>query len=244
MEENKAGKRVLVVEAHPDDIEWYAGGTIAKLARADAEITYVICTEGEKGSYDPDTNPLALAAQRKQEQRAASDCLMVKQAIYLGHPDGMLKNSLELRRQLTALYRQHQPELLLAFDPWKRYELHSDHLAAASAAVEARLAARMPLFDSHTRAQGWNAWTIPELWLFNPEVPNHYVDVSDTFALKLQALRLHASQNVWGEDSVQYLTELARACGEKIGCALAEEFHRIVIAGPFARSLAVPTPAA
>lgn len=240
-EENMIGKRVLVVAAHPDDGEWYAGGTLAKLARAGAQITLVICTEGEKGSYDPDTNPLALAAQRKQEQQAANDCLRIAQVVYLGHPDGALENSPELRRQLTALYRRHRPELLLAFDPWKRYELHPDHLAAGRAAVEARLAARMPLFDPQTRAQGWIAWTIPELWLFNPEAPNHRVDVSDTFALKLQALRLHASQNVWGDDSVQFLTEQARACGEKIGCARAEEFHRIVIEGAIARSPSAPS---
>jgi LmbE family N-acetylglucosaminyl deacetylase len=227
---------VLVVEAHPDDIEWYAGGTIAQLVHEGAEITYVICTEGEKGSYDPHTNPIALAAKRKQEQQAASDWLQVKRVVYLGYADGTLENSPELRRQLATLYRQYQPELLLTFDLWKRYELHPDHLATGQAAVAARLAARMPLFHPHTRAQGWHTWTIPELWLFNPEVPNHYVDVSETFTLKLQALRLHESQNVWGDDSVQYLTELARSCGAKIGCALAEEFHRIVIEGALARS--------
>ena len=237
------GKRALVVEAHPDDIEWYVGGTIAKLARGGAEITYVICTEGEKGSYDPDVNPIALAARRKQEQQAAADFLQVKRVIYLGHPDGALENSPELRRQLTALYRQYQPELLLAFDPWKRYELHPDHRAAGFAALDARLAARMPLFEPHTRAQGWAAWTIPELWLFNPEVANHYVDVSDTFELKLQALRLHQSQNVWGADSVQFLRELAQACGAQNDCALAEAFHRIVFSGALARSTVTPTPA-
>ncbi len=224
-------KRVLVIVAHPDDAEWYAGGTLAKLARDGAAVTFVICTEGEKGSYDPDTNPLALAVQRKHEQQAAADLLGVKQVIYLGHPDGALENSPELRRQLSALYRQYRPDLLIAFDPWKRYELHPDHRAAGWAALDARLAARMPLFDAHTRAQGLSAWTIPELWLFNPEAPNHYIDVSETFALKLQALRLHASQDVWGGDSVQHLTDMARACGERIGCALAEEFHRIVIEG-------------
>lgn len=229
-------KRVLVVAAHPDDIEWYAGGTIATLARDSAAITYVICTEGDKGSYDPDTNPLALAAKRKQEQQAAADLLGVKQVVYLGHPDGALENSAELRRQLTALYRQHRPDLLLAFDPWKRYELHPAHRTAGWAALDARLAARMPLFEPPLRAQGLSAWTIPELWLYNPEAPNHFVNVSDTFTFKLQALRLHESQNVWGEDSVHYLTEMARACGERIGCALAEEFHRIVIEGAIARA--------
>ncbi len=224
-------QRVLVVGAHPDDAEWYAGGTIARLAREGAAIVYVICTEGEKGSYDPETDPPALAATRKAELQAACELLQVERAIWLGHADGALENSPDLRRQLVELYRQLRPQLLIAFDPWKRYELHPDHLAAGRAAVEARLAARMPLFEPQLRAQGLSAWTIPELWLFNPEAPNHYVDVSETFERKLHALRLHRSQNVWGEDSVEFLSEHARACGVEAGCALAEEFHRIVIAG-------------
>ena len=114
-------RRVLVVGAHPDDAEWYAGGTIAGLAAQGAAITFVICTEGEKGSYDPAADPLALAAQRKQEQQAACDLLHVEQAVFLGHPDGALENSAALRRQLMTLYRQLRPDLLLAFDPWKRY---------------------------------------------------------------------------------------------------------------------------
>ena len=122
--------RVLVVTAHPDDAEWYAGGSIARLAREGSTVTYIICTEGEKGSYDPGTDPQALAARRKQEQKAACELLGVGQAIFLGHADGGLENSPALRRQLTALYRRERPDLLITFDPWKRYELHPDHLVA------------------------------------------------------------------------------------------------------------------
>src|SRR5437762_586766 len=122
--------RVVVVTAHPDDAEWYAGGSIARLAREGAEITYIICSEGEKGSYDPETDPRALAERRKQEQKAACELLGVEAAVFLGHADGALESAPALRLQLTALYRQKRPDLLLAFDPWKRYELHPDHLAA------------------------------------------------------------------------------------------------------------------
>ena len=229
-------KRVLVVTAHPDDCEWFAGGTLARMAQEGAQISLVICTEGDKGSYDPQSDPAALAVRRKHEQRAAADVLGISQVIYLGYPDGALENSAQVRGELMSLYRQLQPELLLAFDPWRRYELHPDHLAAGAAAVQARLAARMPLFSAPAESPPASAWTIPELWLFQPAAPNHYVDVSGAFALKLQALRMHVSQNVWGEDSVQFLTEEARQCGAHAGCALAEAFHRIVIAGAIARS--------
>jgi LmbE family N-acetylglucosaminyl deacetylase len=229
------GKRVVVVAAHPDDCEWYAGGSLEWLARKGAEITYIICTEGEKGSYDPAANPIALAARRKREQRAAADLLGVRDVVYLGHPDGALENSPEVRRQLATLYRLLQPELLLAFDPWKRYELHPDHRAAGFAALDARIAARMPLYETHTRAEGLENWTIAEVWLFNPEQTNHFVDILGSFPLKLQALRLHESQNVWGEDSVRFLTEMAKASGERAGWTMAEEFHRIVFEGAIAK---------
>ncbi len=229
-------ERVLVVEAHPDDIEWYAGGTIARLARAGAEITFIIGTEGERGSYNSADDPLALAETRKREQQAAANLLGVKQLVYLGHPDGALVSTLDLRQQLALLYRRYRPDLLLAFDPWKRYELHPDHLAAGHAAVHARLFAKMPLYFQDTAEGELRAWAIPELWLFNTDEPNHYIDVSETFDLRLQALRLHHSQNVWGPDSVEYLTANARAAGEKAGCQYAEEFHRIVIEGAIARS--------
>ncbi len=176
------------------------------------------------------------ASARKQEQRAAADLLGIRNAVYLGYPDGGLEPTPQLRKQLALLYRTYRPELLLAFDPWKRYELHPDHLAAGRAAVEARLFAKLPLYFPETRREGLEEWVVPELWLFNTDEPNHFVDVTDTFRYRLDALRLHASQNVWGPDSVQFLTETVRAAGEKLGCEYAEGFHKIVIEGAIARS--------
>ena len=229
-------KRVLVVEAHPDDVEWYAGGTIACLTRQGCAITLVICTEGERGSYDSAASPVILAATRKQEQRAAADFLGIGEIVYLGYPDGQLEPTMELRRELAVLYRRFKPDLLLTFDPWKRYELHPDHLAAGRAALDARIVSKMPLFYTHTRALGYDAWAIPEIWLYNADQPNHYVDVGETLAVRLEALRLHASQNVYGDDSVQYLTRQAEEAGVRAGCRYAEAFHRIVVEGAIARS--------
>src|SRR5581483_7509577 len=177
-------QRVLVVEAHPDDAEWYCGGTIAKLAREGAEITFVICTEGEKGSYDANANPVELARTRKREQEAARAWMGVREIVYLGVPDGELQPTLEMRKRLALLYRQYRPEILLTFDPWKRDELHPDHRACGTVALDARLAAnRAP-------------WATPQLWLFNTDAPNHFVDVSETFDTRVAALKLHASQSV------------------------------------------------
>jgi len=223
-------QRVLGVAAHPDDLEWYAGGTLAKLARQGAEITFVICTGGDKGSYDANTDPRALAAQRYAEQHESAKFLGVAQVICLGYADGELQANDDLKKRLVALYRKIQPELVLAFDPWKRYELHPDHLAAGRAAVDARIAAKMPLFYPELRAEGLNAWAVRELWLFNADAPNHFVDVSETLETQFRALALHRSQStVWDDAARQFIEQNARAHGRAIGVEYAEAFRRIVI---------------
>ncbi len=224
-------QRVMGVAAHPDDLEWYAGGTLAKLARDGVEIIFVICTDGGKGSYDPNANSHALAAQRKQEQDAAAQLLGVQHVIWLDYADGELEANAELRKRLAMLYRQYQPELLLTFDPWKRYELHPDHLAAGRAAVEARIAAKMPLFYPETQ-QGQAAWAIGELWLFNTDAPNHFVEVSATLDLQMRALAQHRSQTtVWDETARAFIETTAQENGKTVGQSHAESFRRIVIEG-------------
>ncbi|MDE3088120.1 MAG: PIG-L family deacetylase [Chloroflexota bacterium] len=229
------GKRVLGVGAHPDDLEWYAGATIAKLAREGAEIAFVVCTKGDKGSYDPDADAHRLAAQREAEQRDAASALGIREVIFLEYADGELEASAPLRRQLALLYRKRQPELLLAFDPWKQYELHPDHRAAGHAALDARLAAKMPLYYPESHAQGLRAWAIRELWLFNAAAPNHFVDVSETLELQQRALRYHRSQTtVWDDAARGFIEKNARENGRRIGVQYAEAFRRIVIEGGLA----------
>ena len=226
--------RIMVVEAHPDDVEWYCGGTLIEFARESSDITLVICTEGEKGAYDIETDPVELAATRKQEQESVRRLLGIREIIYLGIPDGELQPTLELRKRLALLYRQYQPEILMTFDPWKRGELHPDHRACGTAACDARLAAKMPLY--YPRAENLEAWATPQLWLFNTDAPNHYVDVTKTLALRLETLKMHASQSVGNEQNIAYVTDVARADGEKFGVQYAEAFHRIVIEGSIARA--------
>lgn len=197
-------QNVIVVEAHPDDAEWYCGGTIAKLARDGADITFVICTEAEKGSYDPATNPIELARTRKREQQAASGLLGVREMVYLGVPDGELQATLEMRKTLALLYRKYRPDLLLTFDPWTRDELHPDHRACGTVALDARLAAKMPLY--YPNGEGLSAWATPEIWMFGSDAPNHFVDVTHTFETRVAALKLHASQTVGDAQNVAYVT--------------------------------------
>jgi LmbE family N-acetylglucosaminyl deacetylase len=224
-------KRIIGVAAHPDDLEWYAGATLAKLAST-AEIIFVICTNGDKGTFDSTTDPHQLAAQRRAEQMAAAQVLGVRQVIFLDHPDGELAPTLELRARLAQLYRQHRPELLLAFDPWKRYELHPDHLAAGRLALDARLAAKLPLFNPELRTQKIDAWAIPEIWLFNADAPNFFIDVSETMDIQMRALEQHRSQTtVWDAPARTFLLNAARENGKAISVPYAETFRKIVIEG-------------
>ena len=129
-------ERVMLIAAHPDDPEFGCGGTIAKWAQAGKAITYVLLTSGDKGSKDPNIHPGQLATQREAEQRAAAQVLGVQQVIFLRHPDGLLENNLDLRRQLAGIIRKFKPNVLVAIDPWRRYQLHPDHRAAGFAALD------------------------------------------------------------------------------------------------------------
>jgi LmbE family N-acetylglucosaminyl deacetylase len=223
-------KRVLGVGAHPDDLEWFAGGTIARLAQEGAEIFSVVCTNGEKGSYDPGADPNRLATIRQAEQHEAARWLGVREVLFLDYADGDLASSPALTGQLVRLYRTYRPDLLLAFDPWKPYELHPDHLAAGRAALDARIGAKMPLYYPELRGEGLEAWAIPEIWLFNPGMPNHYVDVEHTAEVQLKALAAHRSQTtVWNDAARAFIETTLRERGEKGGAKYAEAFRRLVI---------------
>lgn len=225
-------KRVLGVAAHPDDLEWYAGATMARLVGEGTDVTFVLCTNGDKGSFDATARPVELSRQRQEEQRAAARYLGIRGVVFLDYPDGELTLTLRLREQLARLYRQQRPELLLAFDPWKEYEMHPDHLAAGRAALDARIAAKMPLYHPEMASEGLDAWAIPELWLFNANSPNHYMNVTATLETQLRALAHHTSQpSVWDNAARRFVIDNAKENGARVGVTYAEAFRRIVIEG-------------
>jgi LmbE family N-acetylglucosaminyl deacetylase len=223
----------MVVVAHPDDMEFYCGGTIAKLAQAGNEVTVVVCTEGDKGTFDLQADPDELAAIRKEEQEEAAKLLGIKGVIYLGYADGELEANPTIKQELAGLYRQYQPQVLFTFDPWKRYELHPDHLAAGQVALEARLAAKLPLYYPEQLTGGLAPCEITQIYLFNTDSPNYWEDITKTFDLRLQALFLHRSQFAAWEESVRkHIEAEAREAGRAIKKATyAEAFRRIAIEG-------------
>lgn len=228
-------RRLLAVGAHPDDVEYYCGGTVAALSRQGWHIEVVICTEGDKGlpwaveGASPDT----VRTTRRAEARLGLGILRGHALRILPYPDGELEaNKASLVRELARVYRECRPHLLLTFDPWKRYELHPDHRTLGLAALDARLAAKLPLYFPEFLQAGLEPWAVKEVWLFNTDELNHFVDITQTINVKLEALAKHASQfgPIW-EETASEMVKQASAVGQRMGVSYAEGFHRILIPG-------------
>ncbi len=182
----------LAVAAHPDDIEFGAGATLAKWAAAGCEVHLLVCTDGSKGSWDPSSSPAELVVTRQAEQRAAAQALgATGQVVFLGWPDGELESGIRQRWEVAHWIRALRPQVLLGHDPWKRYRLHPDHRHAGLLTVEALVAAREP----HVFTEQANPPHRPdELWLFEADEPDHLEDVEGFVEAKIAALEAHRSQ--------------------------------------------------
>jgi len=199
--EQQAVERVLVVVAHPDDVDFGAAGTIASWTAAGTRVSYCLVTDGDAGGFDPDVPRGQIAGIRQAEQRAAAAELGVDDLVFLGYPDGRLEPTIELRRDISRVIRQRRPQRVVTQSPernWDRiYASHPDHLAAGSATVSAVYPdARNPFAHVDLAAEGHEAWTVEELWVMGGAggTANRYIDVTDTFQRKLAALRAHVSQ--------------------------------------------------
>jgi LmbE family N-acetylglucosaminyl deacetylase len=227
-EPTEALDRVMVIAAHPDDPEFGAGGTIAKWALAGKEITYVLLTSGDKGSKDPNVRPGQLATQREEEQRAAACEIGVKEVIFLRHPDGILDNTLELRRQLAHIIRKYKPHIVLAIDPWRHYQLHPDHRAAGFAALDGIWSAREWHIFGEQLVGDEEPWRVKEIYLFWTDSPDYVEDVTETVDRRIAALSHHISQVGTDRQKLdERMRERLKKVGEKHEVEYAEEFKRI-----------------
>ena len=199
-------ERALVVVAHPDDVDFGAGGTIASWTGAGIEVSYCICTDGDAGGFDPSVPRDQIGGIRQLEQRAAAKELGVQDVVFLGYPDGRLLPTVELRRDISRVIRQTRPQRLLIQSPernWARiYASHPDHLAAGEAAISAVYPdARNPYAHLELAAEGHEAWAVPEVWVMaTGDRADRFVDVTDTYERKLAALRAHESQTAHMDD--------------------------------------------
>ncbi|MCB0995361.1 MAG: PIG-L family deacetylase [Acidimicrobiales bacterium] len=225
---------VLVVVAHPDDIDFGTAGTMAALARAGSRITYCLATCGEAGPPE-DMDRAELARIRQAEQRAAADAVGVTDLVFLGLPDGRLVPDLALRRDISRVIRQVRPDLVVAQNPQRRwdrvYASHPDHLAVAEATMAAVYPdARNPHAHPELLAEGLEPHAVPEVWVVGLEPADVVVDITDVFAQKVAALSSHRSQTAWIDDIHGLLLEWAESTARAHGLAdgrLAEAFRRV-----------------
>ena len=229
-------ERVLVVAAHPDDIEFGAAGTVARWIAEGATLRYLLMTRGDKGSDDPATDPDRLAEQREREQRAAAAELGVAGVDFLDEPDGQVEPSLRLRERVTYAIRAFQPEIVMGHDPTvlfvnNEWVNHPDHRAVGQVTVDAVFpTARDPLnFGEHLRA-GLQPWKVAELYLWSTNEANQIVDISDTLDRKIAALEHHASQFRDFAETAKWLRRRAEELGERAGYRAAEGFRRVMLA--------------
>ena len=192
-------ERILVVTAHPDDVDFGAAGSVARWTDAGIEVSYCICTSGEAGGFDDSIPRPTMAEIRQAEQRAAAKVVGVTDLTFLGHADGRLVSTIELRRDISRVIRQVRPQRVVGQSPERNfqriYASHPDHLAAGDATLAAVYPdSRNPFAHPELLDEGFEPWAVAELYLMTPNVSDTFVEITDTLERKLEALRCHASQ--------------------------------------------------
>jgi LmbE family N-acetylglucosaminyl deacetylase len=193
-------QQVLVIAAHPDDVDFGSAGTVARWTDAGISAAYCIVTDGDAGGYDESVPRADIAPLRRKEQTAAAACVGVHDLRFLGYPDGQVEPTLALRKDLARVIRQVRPDRVVCPTPERNYNRmppsHPDHRAVGSATLDAVYPdARNPFaFPELRTEEGLEAWTVREVWLQGGAAPNHYEDVTETFSRKIAALRAHESQ--------------------------------------------------
>jgi len=200
VEETPSGiERILVVAAHPDDVDFGVAGSVALWRKAGVEVRYCVVTDGDAGGSDRSMARDEMARIRRLEQQGAAAEVGVDDVVFLGHPDGRLAPTIELRRDVSREIRRMRPDRVVCQSPdriWDRLGAsHPDHLASGEATVCAVYPdARNPFAHPELLEEGLEPWSVPELWLMSAPEVTHVVDVTDTFDRKMAALRCHRSQ--------------------------------------------------
>lgn len=220
-------EKIMVVVAHPDDAEFGCAGTIARKVKEDgAQVIYVVCTNGDKGTPDPNLTPDRLTQMRRGEQWCAAGVLGVQDVVFLEHPDGGLEDTPEFREELVRLIRQHRPDTVFTMDPYRRYQMHRDHRKVAQVTLDAVFPySRDPQHHPNLlREEGLEPHKVKDVYLFSTDAPDHFVDITEYFETKLKALGCHESQVRSFQEWRDFITTWAKEAGEKAGFPLAEGF--------------------
>jgi LmbE family N-acetylglucosaminyl deacetylase len=222
-------ERVMVIFAHPDDAEVQCAGTIALWVEAGKKITYVVLTRGDKGTQDPSMAGDELVQIRQKEQLQAASELGVEKVVFLPNGDGELEVNLERRKILTRIIREHQPEVLITHDPWMRYQLHPDHRASGTLALDAVISARDRLYFPDQINDGVKPCRVKRVLFFASDQPDFWVDIGGTMEKKIAALGKHQSQVIQWPKWEEWMRRRAQNAGAPQGLKYAEPFKRLIL---------------
>jgi LmbE family N-acetylglucosaminyl deacetylase len=222
---------ILVITPHPDDSESGAGGTIARWCAEGKKVVLVVCTDGSKGTSDRSIKPEDLAKTREIETLNAAKVYGLAGVEFLRMPDQALEDNDEFREKIVRQIRKHKPRLLLTIEPDRPYIRHRDHTMAGRVTLDAVFPyARDYLAYPEHLEEGLEPHKVEEVWLFRAESPDTYIDVTDYFETRQNALHSHESQvGMRTEERDERTRNRLKETGEKIGVPYAESFKRLKI---------------
>ena len=223
-------ERAMLVIPHPDDAEGGVGGTVAKWVAEGTEVVFVLCTNGDKGTSDPEMTTEKLGAIREKEQAAAAECLGVKEVIYLRYGDGELDDTAKFRGELVRAIRKHRPDVVFCTDPFRQtFYLHRDHRVSGQVTLDAVFPyARDFLHYNEHIQEGLETHKVGDILMWGTEHPDTFIDITDTIDNKINALKKHASQVAGsGRDVDRFVKVNAQNQGQMANMPYAEGFKRI-----------------
>lgn len=228
-------KRVLAVGAHADDIDYAAGGTIAKWTKVGVHVEYLVITDGSKGTADPAMAPTQLADIRHTEQKQANEVLGVSRTHFLTYPDGQLEITMQLKKDIVRVVRQVRPDTVVLLDPTMVYSTehgiinHPDHRAVGQATLDAiyPLARDHLSFPELTQDEQLEPHKVAHALLIHLDKHTSLVDISETLDLKLAALSAHASQFTDIDKVGEQVRSTAATLGQQAECQYAEGFVQL-----------------
>ena len=227
--------RAMVIMAHPDDIEFSCVGTVARWVRAGAEVSYVLVTSGDVGIADLSITRAQATEIREAEQLAAAEVVGVKDVVFFREPDGMVENTIALRKRIVREIRRFKPEVVFGDDPTLMFNPqgrinHPDHRAVGTATVDAIFpCAGQPHFFQELEAEGITAHKVRKVYIMSRGQGDTFINISDTIDLKLAALRAHVSQVGEMEGLEKMLRERTAQLGAGKEMAHAEVFRVSIV---------------
>jgi LmbE family N-acetylglucosaminyl deacetylase len=223
----------MVVTAHPDDSEFGAAGSVAKWILEGKRVVYVVCTSGDKGTDNPDIPSQELAKIREKEQGDAAAVLGVLDVIFLGYPDQALEDTPDFRKAIVRQIRRFKPDMVVTSDPYRRYIWHRDHRITGQVVLDAVYPyARDRLAYPDLIEEGFMPHKVKKILLFGTQDVNLRIDITETFHLKLEALRCHKSQiiQLGIPDLEKWLWQRCQQMAEGEYFEVAEAFHQVEVA--------------